>query len=321
MEDVLAAHAAVVQVAKSGDEVKTAALKSSLPSSHKVRDGKNKAKDLCVAFMCSAETRYLAHMDALANAINKDASLLENLPLPPLNVALIWHSHTLSPVRYADDIQRRYGSTLEHVDFPVLRLAKAHMCDDQAGLEAAHVDDTKATAKVQCPSCRTEQALTVAEYAAFRLHEQAPHIFVDKMVAHAMYHAHTFALTQYQLHPWLYATQTRMLTGRVVNHDDADDKVSEARIIDGAQGMPALWMDLCGENYETPHVSSCTARTQTADEPMVDQEPSMTCCTDPSWSLYSANKELSKTSCTDPYWALRSMDQESSKPCYTDLLY
>ncbi|KNE59776.1 hypothetical protein AMAG_05240 [Allomyces macrogynus ATCC 38327] len=85
--------------------------------------------------------------------------------------------------------------------------------------------------------------------------------------SHAMYHFHTIALTQYpkflaaMLHPARYAQQTCMLTGHVVNHDDSDDKESEARIADGAKGMPELWMALYGEDYHMPNVS-CAAGAQ-----------------------------------------------------------
>ncbi|KAJ3372252.1 hypothetical protein GGF31_002110 [Allomyces arbusculus] len=112
MEDVLAAHVAVIQAAKNGYEVDKVALNKLISITgertanivsrdttrclhtfllatfqHKVRDSKNKANDL--AFICSAETRCLAFMDALANAVNMDTSLVRSPPLPPLDVALI----------------------------------------------------------------------------------------------------------------------------------------------------------------------------------------------------------------------------------------
>ncbi|KAJ3362846.1 hypothetical protein GGF32_005247 [Allomyces javanicus] len=130
----------------------------------KLRNGKKKAKNL--AYLCSIETRHVEYMDALTQAITEDPLIVENPPLPPLDVALIWHSHMLSPIRYADDIQRRYGRTLARVDFPLLRLvrifrvfpriyeisltddemigllsnqAKAHMDDHQEDLESTFV--------------------------------------------------------------------------------------------------------------------------------------------------------------------------------------
>ncbi|KAJ3369288.1 hypothetical protein GGF31_005388 [Allomyces arbusculus] len=156
----------------------------------KLRDDTNEAKDL--AFLCHSEARYLAYMDAVAKAAAEDKSLLKNPPLPPLDVALFWHSHMLSPVRYADDMGRRYGPAMIGIEFPLMRLAKmlsnekiedqdvgrafwaANMPADQPfDLTPADVDETKVTGVVVCPSCETKLALNMAEYAAFRLHKQA----------------------------------------------------------------------------------------------------------------------------------------------------
>ncbi|KAJ3353894.1 hypothetical protein GGF32_002752 [Allomyces javanicus] len=116
-------------------------------------------------------------MDALAQVVAKDASVVENPPFPLLDVAMFWHSHMRSPTRYAENMQRRYGRTFVRINFPLLRLAKAHM-DDHADLEAARefwaahmpadqpldptsaaIDETKVTGKAQCPSCKNEQAM------------------------------------------------------------------------------------------------------------------------------------------------------------------
>ncbi|KNE69980.1 hypothetical protein AMAG_14816 [Allomyces macrogynus ATCC 38327] len=152
-----------------------------------LRDAENEAKDL--AFLCAAEARYLAFMSALGKAIAKDASLIENPPLPPLDVAMMWHSHALSPIRYADDMQRLYGPDMIQVAFPMMRLSKvttgtnqedlgagrtfwaAHMPADMPyDLAVADVDETAVKSKIACASCRAEQTLAMPEYAAFRLH-------------------------------------------------------------------------------------------------------------------------------------------------------
>ncbi|KNE65573.1 hypothetical protein AMAG_09554 [Allomyces macrogynus ATCC 38327] len=155
---------------------------------YELRDADNEAKDL--AFLSAAETRYLAYMDALAKAVAKDAPLAENLPLPPADVAMFWHSHMLSPNRYADDMGRRYGlRMLAKVSFPMIRLAKAHMGAAAEDVEAfwmanlpanmpyehtlASADETTATGTVKCASCFAEQSLAMPEYAAFRLHKGA----------------------------------------------------------------------------------------------------------------------------------------------------
>ncbi|KAJ3372267.1 hypothetical protein GGF31_002125 [Allomyces arbusculus] len=114
-------------------------------------------------------------MDALAQVVANDTSIVENPPFPPLDVAMFWHSHMRSPTRYAENMQRRYGRTFVRINVPLLCLA--HM-DDHADLEAARefwaahmptnqplgptpaaIDETKVTGKVQCPSCKNEQAM------------------------------------------------------------------------------------------------------------------------------------------------------------------
>ncbi|KAJ3359318.1 hypothetical protein GGF32_009441 [Allomyces javanicus] len=158
-----------------------------LAAFHQLRDDQNEAKNL--AFLCTSEARYLAFMRALAKAVVMDASLIENPPLPPLDVAMFWHSHMLSPIRFSDDMQRCFGHQMRDVDFPLLRMAKVISGANKADLEAgrvfwaAHmpadmpydltpelVDETKTTAKVVCPTCQTEQTMDMAKYAVFRLH-------------------------------------------------------------------------------------------------------------------------------------------------------
>ncbi|KAJ3374407.1 putative kinase [Allomyces arbusculus] len=157
---------------------------------HELRDGESEAKDL--AYLCEAESRYGAYMMALAKAVAKDASLIRNVPLPPIDVAMFWHSHMLSPIRYADDVHRCYNADLMQISFPLVRLAKARMGENDKDLAAsrqfwadhlpanqpydltlADVDETKATATIMCPSCSTVQTLSMAQCAALRLHAQS----------------------------------------------------------------------------------------------------------------------------------------------------
>ncbi|KAJ3361953.1 hypothetical protein GGF32_006830 [Allomyces javanicus] len=154
-----------------------------------LRDGENEAKDL--AYLCSTESRYGAYMTALAQAVAKDASLIQNVPLPPIDVAMFWHSHMLSPIRYADDMHRCYGPEVIQIPFPLMRLIKARMGENDEDIAAsrqfwaehlpadmpydltpADVDETKATTNFMCPQWATERPLSMAQCAAFRLHAQ-----------------------------------------------------------------------------------------------------------------------------------------------------
>ncbi|KNE55151.1 hypothetical protein AMAG_01074 [Allomyces macrogynus ATCC 38327] len=115
-EAVLAAHASIVQVAQNGNKVDMVALAKLVESigarteglvsrdtvmahmfllasfHHQLRHA-NEAKDL--ALLCGSEAQYFAFTDVLAQAVAKDASIVEYPPLPPLDVAMLWHSHTV----------------------------------------------------------------------------------------------------------------------------------------------------------------------------------------------------------------------------------
>ncbi|KAJ3375400.1 hypothetical protein GGF31_004518 [Allomyces arbusculus] len=41
-----------------------------------------------------------------------------------------------------------------------------------------------------------------------------------------------------------------------MTHNDSDDVESEVRIADGAKAMPKAWMEVLGESYYRPDVSS-----------------------------------------------------------------
>ncbi|KAJ3367955.1 hypothetical protein GGF31_006911 [Allomyces arbusculus] len=213
-DEALASHAAELKAGKNGDEVSKDALYKLVDVigtktaefvsrdlllahtlllshfHHQLRDGDNEAKDL--AFLCAAETRYIAYLDAVAKAAIKDKALVDALPLPPMDVAMFLHSHMLSPLRFADDMTRRYGPTFVGLSLPLVRLAKAASGGSKDDLETgrafwakylpanmpysftpADVDETKAVGRVSCPLCKSELVLSVAEYAALRLHGRA----------------------------------------------------------------------------------------------------------------------------------------------------
>ncbi|KAJ3372490.1 hypothetical protein GGF31_001931 [Allomyces arbusculus] len=99
------------------------------------------------------ENKYLYTLsvhDRLAKAVIKDVSLVKNVPLPPLDVAMFWHSlQCLSPIRYAEDMMRMFGPSFDDIEYQLMRLAGA---------------------PVRCPSCMVKQALAMGESAPFCLH-------------------------------------------------------------------------------------------------------------------------------------------------------
>ncbi|KAJ3193248.1 hypothetical protein HK101_005147, partial [Irineochytrium annulatum] len=84
-------------------------------------------------YLCHAEQRYLMWLDYLKEE-RPDPSAT---PLPPLDVALIWHSHMLSPLRYYEDFYHIYNTTTSPYMMPIQRMHEV------AGKDYLPVDGSK----------------------------------------------------------------------------------------------------------------------------------------------------------------------------------
>ncbi|KNE71371.1 hypothetical protein AMAG_15605 [Allomyces macrogynus ATCC 38327] len=62
-------------------------------------------------------------MRALALTIHDDTQLVAEPPIPPIDVAMFWFAHMLSPIRYNDDMNRLFGAQILDVAFPLERMA------------------------------------------------------------------------------------------------------------------------------------------------------------------------------------------------------
>ncbi|GJJ75878.1 hypothetical protein EMPS_08236 [Entomortierella parvispora] len=78
-------------------------------------------EDLDFLFLIRSEERYLLYMDMLQQRQPLPASV----PLPPLDVALMWTVHMLAPFRYHEDLLRSYGPHLLNYYFPLERYVAA----------------------------------------------------------------------------------------------------------------------------------------------------------------------------------------------------
>ncbi|KAJ3359186.1 hypothetical protein GGF32_009558 [Allomyces javanicus] len=76
-----------------------------------------------LTFLCRGEVRYEAWMRALAREIQNDPRLITEPPIPPVDVAMFWFAHMLSPIRYNDDMNRLFGAQILDVAFPLERMA------------------------------------------------------------------------------------------------------------------------------------------------------------------------------------------------------
>ncbi|KAJ1555890.1 hypothetical protein HK405_011170, partial [Cladochytrium tenue] len=69
-------------------------------------------------FLCHAERRYLKWLDYLQEK-RPDP---ESIPLPPIDVALIWHAHMLNPLRYYEDCFHIFGNSYVPYYMPLDRM-------------------------------------------------------------------------------------------------------------------------------------------------------------------------------------------------------
>ncbi|KAF9336508.1 hypothetical protein BG006_008427 [Podila minutissima] len=78
-------------------------------------------EDLDFLFLIRSEERYLMFLDLLQQLQPPPAQV----PLPPLDVALMWTVHMLAPFRYHEDLLRSYGPHLLNYAFPLERYVAA----------------------------------------------------------------------------------------------------------------------------------------------------------------------------------------------------
>ncbi|CAG8636873.1 11775_t:CDS:2, partial [Ambispora leptoticha] len=71
-------------------------------------------------YLLRAEQRYIAWI----NLLNDKNFPKEEMPIPPLDVCLIWHAHCLSPLRYYEDMLRLHDPQAHNYSFPLARLAR-----------------------------------------------------------------------------------------------------------------------------------------------------------------------------------------------------
>ncbi|CAG8511729.1 27647_t:CDS:2, partial [Racocetra persica] len=84
-------------------------------------------------FLLRSEKRYLLWLGLLNNGSFKDA---EEVPIPSIDVCLIWHAHLLSPFRYYEDMRRLHDPLSKEYNFP---LAKLHETWSQT--KGDHIDE------------------------------------------------------------------------------------------------------------------------------------------------------------------------------------
>ncbi|KNE54082.1 hypothetical protein AMAG_00082 [Allomyces macrogynus ATCC 38327] len=90
------------------------------------------------------------------------------------------------------------------------------------------------------------------------------------------WHTHQFA-------PTAYARDTLAVVGRVMNHDNSDDEVTEKRISEGGYAMPALWDVLFDEDFSQPKIAHGDLTLKDSAEKARSQRYCSTCDGDCGW--------------------------------------
>ncbi|KAF9124396.1 hypothetical protein BGW39_008226, partial [Mortierella sp. 14UC] len=141
-------------------------------------------EDLDFLFLIRSEERYLMFLDLL----QQHQPPPHAVPLPPLDVALMWTVHMLAPFRYHEDLLRSYSPHLLNYAFPLERFVAAVDIEDPTTThEAFHPskqmwyqlypeepfdldkDDTSRMFDIQCLWCGGTNVMDSSTYIKFRI--------------------------------------------------------------------------------------------------------------------------------------------------------
>ncbi|KAK3822273.1 MAG: hypothetical protein JOS17DRAFT_326444 [Linnemannia elongata] len=141
-------------------------------------------EDLDFLFLIRSEERYLMYLDLLQHLQPPPHAV----PLPPLDVALMWTVHMLAPFRYHEDLLRSYSPHLLNYAFPLERYVAAVDIEDPTTAheafqpskqmwhqlypeEAFDLDkeDTTRMFDIQCLWCGGTNVMDSSTYIKFRI--------------------------------------------------------------------------------------------------------------------------------------------------------
>ncbi|KAF9129738.1 hypothetical protein BG015_004108, partial [Linnemannia schmuckeri] len=141
-------------------------------------------EDLDFLFLIRSEERYLMYLDLLQQLQPPPHAV----PLPPLDVALMWTVHMLAPFRYHEDLLRSYSPHLLNYAFPLERYVAAVDIEDPTTAheafqpckemwhqlypeEAFDLDkeDTTRMFDIQCLWCDGTNVMDSSTYIKFRI--------------------------------------------------------------------------------------------------------------------------------------------------------
>ncbi|KAI1307047.1 hypothetical protein EDD11_004569 [Mortierella claussenii] len=141
-------------------------------------------EDLDFLFLIRSEERYLMFLDMLQQL----APPAHAVPLPPLDIALMWMVHMLAPFRYHEDLLRSYNFHLLDYAFPLERYVAAVDIENPSTSHEAFApskamwqqlypeeafdldkDDTNRMFEIQCLWCGGTNVMDSSTYIKFRI--------------------------------------------------------------------------------------------------------------------------------------------------------
>jgi len=192
---------------------------------------------------------------------------------PPPDVHFAWIAHMLNPKAYEKDTQRVFGRVIDHnvADIEGKEKKTRPLWEAMFGpgsWGADHVPTKTEDRGAPLASCdlaaackrqsgfwyqlslphHTEPAFLKESFARYRkfllLTKTEPKLFsVPTYDIDLVWHCH-------QLHPLLYASETRRLLGTMLGHDDSvDDRSEGSKLINGWDATQAAWKAAYGESY------------------------------------------------------------------------
>ncbi|KAJ3120660.1 hypothetical protein HK098_004419 [Nowakowskiella sp. JEL0407] len=132
-------------------------------------------------YLCRAELRYNTWITFLA----REKPEPQTIPLPPLDVAMMWHAHMLSPLRYLEDTYRLFKTTNIPYEFPFLKMKQLPGINYEPDIHSitqwnristepfklSILHDETAPFKVNCAFCNVENSYHPATYVMYRMRD------------------------------------------------------------------------------------------------------------------------------------------------------
>ncbi|CAG8529309.1 2701_t:CDS:1, partial [Scutellospora calospora] len=223
-------------------------------------------------FLIEAEKRYNIWLNLLNDKFDNGDN--EDIPIPPIDVCQIWHTHLLSPLKYFKDIKKLYK---QEYKFSIERIYK---CWDKNN------DEYFKSVKFWEKYTKQPWILNIQDESPFSLNLVNAVIrqykFTDKIINDYAIKAsmnHSQAIERYKkfllliknnernlvptididlcwhthmLHAIDYRNFTKKYTGEIINHDD---KISESILSDNFKQTSDIWYKNFNELYSDDNLN------------------------------------------------------------------